>query len=269
MTHAAQLSQIETHEAALRVVLLGASNLSLSFSNVVTTARALFAEPIDFRVAMGFGRSYGQESKFFGKKFPGILQCDLWRALQCAPRVQTVAIVADVGNDLAYEAPVETVVGWVRETLDRLDAHDAKVALNNVPLESIQSVGAIRFRIMKSLLFPRLSLTRAVMRERTAELSANLDELAREREIPVFSGDLSWYGIDPIHPRRRLRGAIWQRLLGALGEQGAPPTWAQARRDDASRLRKLNAQFWSRESVGNDTSAPCVRLADGSTVTLY
>jgi hypothetical protein len=269
MNDASQFSQIETRDPSLRVILLGASNLSLCFSNVIATARALFAQPIDFHVAMGFGRSYGQESKFFGKKFSGILQSDLWRALECAPRVQTVAIVADVGNDLAYEAPVEVVTQWVRETLDRLAAHDAKTSLNNVPLEALVGVGALRYRVMKTLLFPRSALTRDVMRERAEALSANLDELARERKIPVFSGDSTWYGFDPIHPRRRARGAIWQRLLGALAGHDASPTWAAATRDDARRLRALNAQFWSRELVSNGSSAPAARLADGSTITLY
>jgi hypothetical protein len=269
MKTAAQLSQIETRDAALRVILLGASNLSLSFSNVVATARTMFDGPIDFRVAMGFGRSYGQESKFFGKKFPGILQSDLWCALECAPHVQTVAIVADVGNDLAYEAPVEVVIEWVRETLDRLAAHGATTALNNVPLDALIGVGALRYRVMKTLLFPRSGLTRDVMRERARGLSKNLDELAREREIPVFSGELTWYGFDPIHPRRRARGAIWQRLLGALAERETPPTWASPTCEDARRLRALNAQVWAREEVGNDSSAPVAHLADGSTVTLY
>jgi hypothetical protein len=269
MKNATQLSQIETRDAALRVILLGASNLSLSFSNVIATARTMFDCPIDFRAAMGFGRSYGQESKFFGKKFPGILQSDLWRALECAPRVQTVAIVADVGNDLAYEAPVDVVIEWVLETLDRLAAHGATTALNNVPLESLVGVGALRYRVMKTLLFPRSGLTRDVMLERVRALSATLDELAREREIPVFSGELAWYGFDPIHPRRRARGAIWQRLLGALAQHETPPRWASPARDDARRLRALNSQVWAREEDGNDSSAPVARLADGSTVTLY
>jgi hypothetical protein len=107
------------------------------------------------------------------------------------------------------------------------------------------------------------------MLERARALSSNLDELAREREIPVFSGELAWYGFDPIHPRRRARGAIWQRLLGALAASGASPTWALPSRDDARRLRALSAQFWSREVIGNDASAPMARLGDGSTVTLY
>jgi len=122
---------------------------------------------------------------------------------------------------------------------------------------------------MKTLLFPRSRLSRTDMRERTDALSANLDELARERKIPVFSGEFSWYGLDPLHPRRRARGAIWQRLLAALASQETRPLWSAPARDDARRLRALHAEFWSREIAREGASAPMARLADGSTVALY
>src|SRR5205809_67380 len=100
LSDSAHLSQIETLEARRRFVLLGASNLSMSFPKVVELARATCGGPAEFFVAMGFGRSYGQESKFFGKKFSGILQSGIWAALDRAPARETVAVIADVGNDL-------------------------------------------------------------------------------------------------------------------------------------------------------------------------
>jgi hypothetical protein len=140
----AHLSQFETIAPKRRVVLLGASNLSIKFPMVVHSARAMFDAPLQFFVAKGFGRSYGQESKFFGKKFLGILQSGLWAAMDRTPPMPTVAIVADIGNDLAYEAPVRRIVEWVERTLDRLAAHRAQVVLNNVPLASLGAVGAAR-----------------------------------------------------------------------------------------------------------------------------
>ncbi len=44
----------------------------------------------------------------------------LWPALNRGDRLPTVAILADVGNDLAYEAPVEKIIEWVERALDRL-----------------------------------------------------------------------------------------------------------------------------------------------------
>jgi hypothetical protein len=250
-------------------VLLGASNLAMRYSNVIATARAMFAQPIACYIAMGHGRSYGQESKFFGKKFSGILQSDLWSALECAPRVQTVAIVADVGNDLAYGAPPETVSAWIEDTLARLARHDARVVLNNLPMESLRGVGELRYRVLKTLLFPRSGLTRALMHERAAALSGAVQKVAESHEIPVFAGENAWYGLDPIHPRRGRSGEIWTRMLGALNAESAAPIWSAPTRADARALRALHGEFWARGAALARESRPIARLSDGSTVALF
>jgi hypothetical protein len=268
-----QLSQIETcseaREVAQRVVLLGASNLALTFPKVVATARITWRAPLEMLVAMGFGRSYGQESKFFQKKIPGILQSDLWSALDAAPRMPTVAILADIGNDLAYEVPVETVARWVTSALDRLAALDARVALNNVPIESLRSVGALRFRVLRSILFPRCRLSRSALLARAEALSGALDDLARRRKIPVFSGENAWYGLDPIHPRRASAGEIWKRMFAALDASGRVPTWMHLPRVEARQLRQLHARSWSRDARRGAVVTPTVRLVDGTTVALF
>jgi hypothetical protein len=272
-SNSAQLSQIETRsearEVAQRVILLGASNLALTFPKVVATARITWRAPLEMFVAMGFGRSYGQESKFFGKKIPGILQSDLWSALDAAPRMPTVAILADVGNDLAYEVPVETVVEWMTTTLDRLAASGARVALNNVPIESLRSVGALRFRVLRSILFPRCRLSRSALLTRAEALSGALDDLARRRKIPVFSGENAWYGLDPIHPRRASAGEIWKRMFAALDASGRVPTWMHLPRGEARQLRQLHARSWSRDARRGAVVTSTLRLVDGTTVALF
>jgi hypothetical protein len=171
-------SQIETFKPTLRVVLLGASNLSIMFPTIVETARATFARPLEMFVAKGFGRSYGQQSKFFGKKFSGILQSNLWGALERTQALPTVALMADIGNDLAYEAPVSTIIGWLDAALDRLAAHDARVVLNNIPLATLQSVGLARYHLFREALFPSCRLSRSEMLRRAEQLSGALNRLA-------------------------------------------------------------------------------------------
>jgi hypothetical protein len=265
----AQISQFETRAAPQRVVLLGASNLSLRLSRVVEAARAMWDAPLEFFVAAGFGRSYGQESKYFGKKFSGILQSDLWTALECAPRAATGAILADVGNDLAYEQSVESVVEWVSTTLDRLAAHDARIVLNNVPLESLRTVGEFRFRVLRTILFPRCRLSRGELLARAERLSEALASLALARKIPVFSGEKASYGLDPIHPRRRTAGVVWQRMLGALDPAQPAPPWTAPRRADAKLLRRIHVASWSQKMVRGGASPPSARLADGTMIALF
>lgn len=268
-TMASISSQIETCAAQQRVVLLGASNLSIMFPTIVETMRAMYAHPIELHVAKGFGRSYGLHSKFFGKKFPGILQSGLWSALNRAQSLPTVAIVADVGNDLAYEAPVETIVGWVERALDRLAAHDARVVLNNIPIESLRRVGPARFHCFREVLFPSCKLSRRELLARADRLSEELDRVAMEREISVFSGEKSWYGLDPIHPRLASAGEIWRRMLGALPGADGALTLVRPRPAAMLRYRRLRPLECSQFGVTRRAEQPTLRCADGTTTSIY
>jgi hypothetical protein len=266
---AANSSQFETLTPRRRVVLLGASNLALTLPMIVGTARATWGRPLEFFVAMGFGRSYGQESKIFWKKFSGILQSGLWAALDRAPRLPTVALVADVGNDLAYEATVDIIIQWVSAVLDRLAEHGARMVLNNIPIESLRSVGRLRYWLLRSLLFPRCRLRRDEILSRAEELTRALAEMAEKRKIPIFSGQNASYGLDPIHPRRRFAGELWQRMIAALEESQEAAPGARPTRADAQRLRRMQRVWWSLGASTRVREALSVRLDDGSTIALF
>lgn len=262
-------SQIETGERPARVVLLGASNLALALPRVIASARTALGAPLEFFIAAGCGRSYGQKSKFFWKKFSGILQSEIWSALERAAPAPTVAIVADVGNDLAYEAPVEQVLAWVTTALDRLARHDAQVALNNVPRASLERVGALRYAVLRAALFPSCRVPRGELLRRAQALSDALAELAETRQIPAFTADGAWYGLDPIHPRHRCAGFIWQRMIGALAARTGDVAWATLARVDARELRRARSAYWSR-GTNHDPALPArATLADGSTISLF
>jgi hypothetical protein len=199
---------------------------------------------------------------------------EFYRAI-CGPRwsarraLQLLRFFADVGNDLAYEAPVESVVQWVATTIDRLVAHDARIALNNVPLKSLRTVGEFRFRVLRTILFPRCRLSRGELLGRAERLSESLASLAEMRRIPVFSGEKASYGLDPIHPRRRTAGVVWQRMLGALDPAQPAPPWTAPRRADTKLLRRVHAASWSPKMVRGGAPPPSARLADGTMVALF
>lgn len=266
---AAVASQIETREPQQRVVLMGASNLSIMFPTIVESLRAMHAHPIELHVAKGFGRSYGLHSKFFGKKFPGILSSGLWPALNRARPLPTVAIIADVGNDLAYEAPVEKIVEWVERALDRLATHDAKAVLNNVPIESLRRVGWARYHTLREVLFPNCKLSHGEMLRRAETLSERLAEVAASREIPTFSGESAWYGLDPIHPRMKSAGEIWSRLIGAISAAQSPATLAQPSFSRTLRYRRLRPLECAHFGLKRRAEQPSLRAADGTTISIY
>ncbi len=104
-----------------RVILLGASNLTRGISTVVGIAQASLGGPLDVVAAMGHGRSYGMWSRVLVRELPGIATCALWDALDRRPRLDTVALVTDIGNDIFYGASIDEIVSWVDVTLARLE----------------------------------------------------------------------------------------------------------------------------------------------------
>ena len=108
-----------------RIVLLGASNLTQGFETIVSLCGAHQGrDPVHIYTAMGHGRSYGNWSRYFLRKLPGILQCGLWDALNESPakdeNQQTVALLTDIGNDLLFGMSPEELVAWVRDCVEKL-----------------------------------------------------------------------------------------------------------------------------------------------------
>lgn len=262
-------SQNETGEGAPCLVLLGASNLALALPSIVSTAPMLFGPRFNLAGAVGFGRSYGKKTKFFLKNFSGILESKIWDAQALRDACEVKAIVADVGNDLAYGADVETIAAWVCTALDRLEQRRAQVAMNSLPVDAIQRVGGVRFAALQKIFFPGCRLNRRELIDRAVRLNALLERIAKSRNIPIFPVDSSWYGWDPIHPRRRDAWRMWSRMLAALTDQRelvpeVRPTsrlrgrcwrWVHLRRSDK------DAQIAS--------STPVARLSDDAALWLF
>ena len=252
-----------------KVVMLGASNLSRAFPIAVSLSQQVFEGPLAFYVAKGHGRSYGQESSCLGKKNSGIFSCDVWRALEQEKSMPISAVMTDIGNDLAYEVPVETVVQWVEECVDRLLALRAQIVISDLPLEVLREVGSLRYRCFRTLLFPACQLDWNEMLHRAELLSQRLNELANRREIPVFSVPEQWYGLDPIHPRRRHLPELWSELLRLISSHDFNSVSPSFSWRWSWRLRRLRAQQWSFLGIPRSAEQPNGRLPDGSTISLF
>ena len=146
-----------------RIVLLGASNLTRGISTVVGMAGGVVETPCEFLIAMGLGRSYGQDSTVLGRRLPGITECGLWSALRQASG-PTFALITDIGNDVIYGVPVETIVRWVTECVDRLRETSTAIVVTLPPMQSLETLTPWRFGVARSLLFPgrRMSLADAL-----------------------------------------------------------------------------------------------------------
>ena len=197
-----------------RVVLLGASNVTLGFGVVTKLVRGGFAGPLDVRAAIGHGRSYGAWSSVAGRGLPAILGCGLWDGLASAPPAPTFALVTDVGNDLMYGFPPATIAGWVATCLDRLAGLGARVVVTRLPIARVERLTAGRYHATRFCFFPtRKPVTWPDMLDRARDLDRRLAEAAAARGAAVVTPQPDWYGFDPIHVRWSRRPAAWRAVF--------------------------------------------------------
>ncbi len=218
---------------------------------------------------MGRGRSFGNDSGCFGKKNSGIFFSEIWEAIETQESLPTTAWITDIGNDLAYEIPVATILEWVSGCVDRLLAQQARVVISDLPLNVLQRVSETQFSLFRAILFPSCRLTRTEILDRAEQLSAGLDDLAKSKKTTIFSAKSEWYGLDPIHPRRKMFEIIWRELMAAAdvpcGDRSAAERgWWRDRY-----LRDLRPKIWSQFSIPRSAPQPNGRLIDGSSIWLY
>jgi len=258
-----------------RAVLLGASNLTRSLPHVLSLVRRRAGGPVEVLGALGHGRSYGEWSRVLGLRgLPGIVPCGLWRDLATRAAealLPTVALLTDVGNDLAYGEPVERIVAWAATCLDRLGVARAATILTLLPLASLERVPPWRFRFARTLLFPGRRIEQTALLAQARELNGELRRLGREAGAAVVEMDPAWYGLDPIHIRRKVAERAWGEILERWpgGSDGGEGVGRGGRRGAFRRARLLRAEELRLGRWTVRTVQPCGRFREGTTVALY
>ncbi|HEV8113845.1 MAG TPA: hypothetical protein VGR31_13805 [Planctomycetota bacterium] len=253
-----------------RVVLLGASNLTLAFRLVVARLRAALPAPLGILAAIGHGRSYGRTSRMLARELPGITECGLWRALDRTPEDETdgatCALLTDFGNDIVYGADVDAIAGWIETALERLARHRARCALVRLPLRTFERVSPLRFWMARGILYPSHRIAFARVRERARALDARIVELARAHGAALVEQREDWYGVDPVHIRRRRRDAAWREILAPLEACGRAQPARALERAALGRLLPERRRFLGRDEVH---AQPAAELLDGTTISVY
>ncbi len=70
-----------------RVILLGASNVTLSFPRLWHGLQRAFDDPLKLFAAHGHGRSFGMWTRIGPRELPSVVDCRIWGT----PRGSTVA----------------------------------------------------------------------------------------------------------------------------------------------------------------------------------
>lgn len=215
------LPEVLARKPQATVVLLGASNLTRGIAPAVACVQRLLGSPLDFYVALGHGRSYGQRSSVLMRELPGIRECALWEDLQKRdPNQPVYALIADIGNDILYQTPVATIVDWLCFALDQLQALRANVTILQLPVHNILHTSNFQFGLLKYVLYPGRQLDKAVVQRHALQLAEAIRDLSQRYQTQLVEHDPSWYGIDPIHFRRSSRYQAWQHIISGWARSG-------------------------------------------------
>lgn len=236
----------------------------MGFPAVLGRLRGGAGGPVEVIAALGHGRSYGIWSRLaFGvRALPGIVDCGLWEELDRRPPLPTVALVCDIGNDLVYGQPAERIAAWVETCLERLAHHEAEIVLTPLPLATLENLSTLRYHLIRSILFPGRRGSLQALLERARELDSRLRRIGDAFGARVIEPQASWYGLDPIHVRRRSRVQAWSQIL----------THQRLSRDGYQRgdaLPFLGAAELHLFGIPLHIQQPVRTLDDGSTVALY
>lgn len=204
------------------VHLYGASNLWLSRGAALAELRGRLEGPLEIGLACGPGRSYGLSAGNALVRYPPLRRVEF-------PQPPQLAILTDVGNDLAYGQEPSVVLGWMTELATHLERQGARVVVTGTPLENLRSIPPWLFQAVRCLLYPGSPITRQGVIQALEDLTGGLRALACERGYLYLEADPGWFGFDRIHLHRAHYQRCWERWLEAwrprVRRHSRPPTW--------------------------------------------
>lgn len=219
-------------------------------------------------MALGRGRSFGVRSSLLGRGLDGIRHSAMWPLLPTLPACPTTAVLLDVGNDLLYGFAPPTILGWVDEVLQRLAAAADERHVVGLPLAAIDRLVPWQFHCVRSVLFPPSRLSFADARSMSQDLQAGLRALAQRHGATFHELPLDWYGLDPVHVRRRCWRTAVRTWLAVPAAAAEPPPHVAG---SFAQLRFLGAAPDQRTWFGRPRTCrqPVRRWADGSSLSLW
>lgn len=206
-----------------RLVLLGASNLTLSLRLIIQLMQQYCGGPSEVLVAAGHGRSYGQSSRVLMRELPGIIQSGMWRQLHSAgtgAKPVTYAFLTDIGNDIPYQAAPEEILNWISWCVEQLQRQCAHILITNLPIASIEALSEQRFNLLRSVMFPSCRLSRIEVIERAQMVHQGLIHLAESRHFVLCEVEPDWMSFDAIHITYWKRCAFYRQILRAFEQIG-------------------------------------------------
>lgn len=258
---------IELPEMENRIILLGASNLTLSLRLVIHLMQQRLGGPSEILTATGHGRAYGVFKQMMLRGLPGIAASGLWTHLAAAEPRPTYALLTDIGNDILFELAPERILRSVEWCIAQLQQQSAQVVVTNLPMASIESLSERRYTFFRTIFYPSSRLSRNETVSCARAVHAGLVDMASRLHFKLYESEPVWFGWDGIHVDYWQRIAFYRevlqqfpnlsdRLASVGGAQEFLLTWQ--RRPEFAYKTVLGREIYCQQPSG--------QLADGSSV---
>lgn len=258
---------VELSESANRIILLGASNLTLSLRLVIHLMQQRLGGPSEILIAAGHGRAYGVFTQMLLRGLPAIANCGLWTQLAATESRPTYALLTDIGNDILFELPPERILRAVEWCITQLQRQSAHIVVTNLPIVSIESLSERRYTFFRTIFYPSSRLSRNDTVRCARAVHTGLVEMASRLHFKLYEPELVRFGWDGIHVDYWQRKAFYQDVLQQFpnpsdrsasvgGAQEFPLTWQ--RRPEFAYKTVLGREVYCQQPSG--------QLADGSSV---
>ena len=140
-----------------------------------------------------------------------------------------------------------------------------RVVVSQPPVASVESLGKMRFYVASRVLFPATKISLERTKEEARKLADSIDEAAKKTEaFETFLPEAAWYGIDPIHVRRRFQTdafsgmmKLWKQPVGGETDVEIRSPLSATNAPRAARKRPTAKVRWvMRREI--ETAQPCV-----------
>jgi hypothetical protein len=249
-----------------RIILLGASNLTLSLRLVIHLMQQRVGGPSEILVAVGHGRAYGVFTQMLLRGLPGIANCGLWTQLAAAEPRPTYALVTDIGNDILFGRMPEQILRSVEWCIAQLQKQSAHIVVTNLPMASIESLSDWRYTFFRNIFYPSSRLPRNETVSRAREVYEGLIEMAARLHFNLSEQKPIWFGWDGIHVNYWQRKAFYQDVLRQFPECGE--SLSAADKPEFLLTWQRRPEFAYKTLLGHTVHCqqPSGQLADGSSI---
>ena len=127
-----------------------------------------------------------------------------------------LALVTDIGNDIAYSQRPEQVVQWVSQLTERLESEGYQVIVGGIPAKSLARLHPLFFKTLAKFYYPDGSVSKEQVTRDLEAVELGVYDLCEERGYPHIPLDPDWYSLDRFHLKPSANTPYWGTILDSF-----------------------------------------------------